>query len=431
MDANGYQYDGYTINKIFCVLLCIWVIHPFANHMLGKYFGLVISLLWFLTLDYSAFFKNRSSEFLWIALFYLSLIPYAVTGNLDHQIVRLFGVYYFFFLGIFIFHYYASCRADHVFLGKLAFISLLAYLIGAIQTYVGLLFNPKASRILAAGSLDPSIKEALSGKGIGGYGFVYSASFIAIMVLFLMFERKSSMSTKNRIFLMICACSLILVILKASYAFAVFLVVLASFSILIIKSRVIRNISLVIVLFLLVILQGDFGSLFDKIACLFSKYTILHDKLIDLSQTLFGSSREDTSTIFRLSLYKLSIVTFLKQPIFGAQGPFGDVNDVIGMHSAWFDELAKYGLFATIPLFGVIWTYAKRIALHFRYDSVKVGLMIIFATFVLYGLINPIFSTYHISFAVFLIIPSMPYLRLAFETSQIPENSLLNNALFI
>ena len=110
-----------------------------------------------------------------------------------------------------------------------------------------------------------------------------------------------------------------------------------------------------------------------------------------------GSQAQDISS--RGDLSNVSIKTFLKYPIFGANHLAGHErynNNLIGNHAEWFDLLALYGVFAFF-LFYVIITSLKR-----QYKDKGSNVPAIM--YILTGLLNPMFCL-AVNVAVFVIAP--------------------------
>lgn len=378
------------------------------NYLLGKGFGAFLALTWFLTGGYSIFLRKWSTNLIFISIFFVALIPYFAWGDLTAAPLNHLLLYYLFFFGIFLYEYYANLKNDREFLGRVALVTSLFYTLGAVQTYIGLSLYPEASRILASGSGDSPIKHTYSKIGIGGFNYVYSACFLVIMLFYLWFERKDELPRRHRMMLLLCVLLLAITVVKASYAIAVFIMLAGMISVPVFRSKTSQLFTLVFGFIVLLVVKGNTELLFQKLAAVFRGNTIIFDKINDLANALLkGSSKGKTSTSYRIYLYSSSLKTFLSQPCFGVHGPFGDRNAFVGEHSGWFDLLARYGLFVSLPMFGTIITHLKNVAESFRETRTHLPLLAIFALFGLYGTINPVFALYQIGLVVFFIIPSL------------------------
>ncbi len=413
--------DGiYKINKFLCLVFCIWSAWPHASYFLGKQFGVFLALLWFLTGGYSIFMRRWSMNLVLTVIFTITLIPYFAWGDLEHSPINYLGVYYLFFLGMLFYQYYATIRNDKEFLGRTAWITSLFYALGAIQTYIGLSIYPEASRILARGSLDPDLKRMYSGIGIGGFNYVYSACFLVIMLFHIWFTQRGGGQYYRKIVLISLVIVLTLTIMKASYAIAIFIVLVGTISVLVFRSKTALFITATVTALVLLSIQGNMVLLFQKFADIFRKNQIIFNKINDLARTLLSeSSSNSTSTSFRVYLYMSSLKAFVNEPLLGVNGPFGNRLAFIGEHSGWFDMMARYGLLVTIPLFGSIIAYFRNLTKRFKGTSALLPLVTIFVLFGIYGAINPVFSLYQISLVVFFIIPSFPYLSYAYPTERL------------
>ncbi|WP_335489387.1 hypothetical protein, partial [Bacillus sp. JJ1773] len=65
--------------------------------------------------------------------------------------------------------------------------TIFFYFIASIQTFLGLMEYPLASRELATGTAP--LQQIYMSLGIGGFGFVYSAVFINIIILYFLVKK--------------------------------------------------------------------------------------------------------------------------------------------------------------------------------------------------------------------------------------------------
>jgi len=404
----------YSINKLFCILFCMWFAWPYATHKLGMYFGIVISFLWVITTGQFMLIKRWSLDLGAILVFFITLIPYLLTGEFKYSslnTVSTLGTFYLFFLGIFMFHYYNYYKKDYPFLGKAATITIIFYLVGGIQTYIGLLNHPLASRILAQNT-NPQAQEMFLSLGIGGFGYIYSAVFLSIMIVYPIIKQRKNIPNKIIVLLWLTNIVLLSMIIKASYTFAILITVSGCILVLLIKNKfLLYSLLMVTSVFIIIIPQYYIAGLFLNIAELFSNNVIVKEKIIDFSTTLSGGYSTNSQTFNRIDLYLSSLRTFLKYPFFGLNASFGDTNSIIGDHSGWFDMMAYFGLFVVLPMFSAIGLSLKKtLRLHKRKDSFMY-LLIIYVFFIVYGFINPILYVYNIGLVVYFIVPSIPYIE--------------------
>lgn len=404
----------YKLNKFLCLMFCIWFAWPYLNYWLGMYYGVIISILWIATSGRFIFLKKWSLDLILTLIFFITLLPYVITGEFKYSTfntISILGTFYLFLIGMYMFQYYINYRKDYMFLGKIATFTVAFFVIGSIQTFIGLSMYPQASRYLAVGGLDQATRELFSSMGIGGFNFIYSAVFLLLIVFHTLVNQKDKLPFMAFIFLSLSILVIGAMIIKSSYAIAVLMLILGVVLVLTVRSKRTFYILLALsIVFLLVFPLNLSGRMLLDIVNLFPNNTILKEKLFDLAQTIINIKDYHSQTMARLELYALSLKTFLKQPIFGINGPFGNKNDSIGGHSGWFDIMAYFGLFVTIPLFASIMDNFRKILKLFKNHESKTGFYIIQFFFIVYGIINPILYIYEIGLVVFLIVPSLPYI---------------------
>lgn len=414
MSTIGKKNYLYTFNKFLCILFCIWFAWPYANYYLGMYFGMTLSFVWLVTSGYFILMKKWSIDLIMVVAFFTTMIPYVLTGEFRYSsfnMISILGTFYLFFIGMFIFHYYYYYKKDFVFLGKLALITIVFYSVGAVQTYAGLLIYPEASRYLAVGGLNPEIRAAYTSIGIGGFNFVYSSVFLLIMIVYIFTRQKSKYLKKRRLLIIFLILVIFSTIVKSSYTIAILISIFGCILVIAVKNRRVFYALLFLSTFILLTVSDNVLShILYNIANIFSNNLILNEKFLDLAQTISRNQGNSSQTLYRMELYTSSLSTFVKNPLFGINGPFGNINDRIGGHSGWLDMMAYFGLFSTIPLFSAIGLNFKKILQINKKEGSFFGIYSVQLLFIVYGIINPILYVYQIGLIMFLIVPSMPYI---------------------
>lgn len=419
---------NYKLNQLAIILICMWMGIPFFRVKLGVMFLLFIFIVWLITTDIQWLTQKWSWDLLWIIIFFITFIPYFVSGSLQYGSIGSKGIlvnFTLFFVGLFINHYYMYFKEDYKTLGKIAIFSLFFFTIGSLQTYFGLIKYPLAARELA-GAIDnnPHLIQLYSDLGIGGFGHIYSCTFLLIVALYPIFKDRA-LTMKYKIIIFIALVSLFLMLLKSSYATSLMILVCG-----IVLSLFVRGkISLIFILIILTILfflipKTSVADFLLSIANIFKENDILNQKFEDLAGFIFNNSNEG-QTGTRLNLYMSSILTFLSTPLFGIYGPFGDsVKGIVGGHSGWFDLLAYYGLFTAIPLFlSFFYNYKKHMQFYKKSNFYNFFITIYFL-FILFGIINPILYVYEIGFVLFCVVPAIPFIPYAFTKSDVKSLTL-------
>lgn len=404
----------YTFNKFICVLICIWFAWPYANYTLGMNFGVGLTFLWLATSGRFIFMKKWSIDLILVVVFFITITPYVFTGNFRYSsfnTVSILGTFYLFFLGMFLFHYYAFYRQDYVFLGKIAFVTIVFYVVGSIQTYIGLSIYPAASRYLAVGGLNPEARSVYYSMGIGGFNFVYSSVFLLIMTVHTLIKQRTKISSSSALLLLLSAIFIAAMIVRSSYAIALLMSILGCVLVFTKNQRLFYGLLILSIVLLLMTPPESISKVFLGLADLFSNKPTLNEKLVDVAQTLNNGYGSQSQTMYRIELYATSLKTFFEQPLFGINGPLGDGNGVIGGHSGWFDMMAYFGLFTIIPMFlSIVFNFNKMLRLSKGNHSFA-AVYIVQVLFLVYGIINPVLYIYQIGLIVFFIVPAIPYIN--------------------
>lgn len=402
-----------NIHQWILILLCVWISWPYLNYKTGTLLFIALFLLWFIITDFKWVFTYLTIDIVMMFIWLITLFPYILTGNFHYGALNPKNAlisFMLFFFGIMVNHFYMYYKKDPILLGRITFVTLLFYFLSSLQTFLGLRKYPLAARELATGSDSlPSIYYSL---GIGGFGFVYSAVFVNILLLYFIFRgRVVYKYVSIIIFSMIT-----LMLLMASYATALLFLFAGVFLLAIIKGKR----SFIIAFFLASLLflfvpKETIGTLLINVTSLFDTNTVLKSKFLDLAQGLVSDSYGD-QTLVRGKLYLTSLETFLKNPLFGIYGPFGNsFNASVGGHSGWLDQLAYYGLIGSLPLFAVIFhNFKKQLAFYSNHPYYRF-LLTAQVLFIAFGFINPVIYIYQLGFVMFVIAPAIPFLPSAFQ----------------
>lgn len=413
----------YKLNQVAVIFITLWIAIPFFRERVGVIFFVLLFIFWLLTTDMKWLTKKLSWSLLFVLIFFITFIPYLIVGNLQYGAAGgniILVNFSLFFVGLFINHYYLFYKKDYQTLGKIAFYFILFFTIGSLQTYFGLLTYPMASRQLATGL--PEFSEIYGRLGIGGFGFIYSGTFLLLAIFYAMFRGNNLFSLKNKLLMRFAIVVIFLMLLKASFATSLLITFCGILLILFVRNKLTLLMTLLFsVIFITFSSESLIAEFFLTIADSFSENPVLNEKFTDLADT-FHSSSLDGQAGTRVDLYLSSFNVFLANPFFGIYGPFGDQNaSLVGGHSGWFDLLAYYGLFTSIPLFLALYFNFK---IHFnilKKSNFHVYLTILYFLIFIFGLINPILYVYEIGFVLFYIIPAIPFIPYAFKKNALAE----------
>lgn len=417
---KGFNVLLFRVNQVACIMMCMWIAIPYFRIRAGVVFLLMMFGIWLITTDLKWLTKELTLDLVLIIIFFITFIPYILSGSLQYgaagpkMILVNFPI---FFVGIFINHYYMYYKKDYQVLGKIAFFYLIFFTIGSLQTYFGLLQYPMASRELAGALADnPELGNRYSFLGIGGFGHIYSASFLLIATSFLLKNNHHLYTIKSRILVLVSVISIFLMLLQASYATSLIILFIGLFSVLIVRNKfglIILSTTAVIVF--LLIPKTTWNKFFIGIADLFSWNNILNEKFLDLANSfLYGTGNGQTGD--RIELYGTSFKTFLSNPLFGIYGPLGNSNTgLLGDHSGWLDLLGYYGLFTVIPLALAIYVNFKKHLRFYQATSYYGFVIVIYLLILVLGIVNPIVYVYEIGFVLFFIVPAIPFMGYLFN----------------
>lgn len=407
----------YKVNQLAIILISMWIAIPYVRSIVGIMFLFFCLIVWFITTDLRWLTEKWTMDLLFVIIFFITFIPYLMTGNLKYgefgaDIITI--SFPLFLIGIFINHYYMYYKKDYKTLGRIALFTIIFFMIGSIQTYFGLLDHPMASRELASGRAD--YIEQYTKLGIGGFGHIYSVVFLLIASLYPLMRKVPSFKVRHKILIVVFIISIFQMLLQASYATSLILVFLGFLLISISRNKwLLATLMAISFIILLILDQRILSDFFLTIADLLSWNNVLNEKFVDLSRSLssgFGGSQVE----YRMALYSSSFATFLANPLFGINGPFSVANSgTIEGHSGWFDLLGYYGLFTALPLFIAFYFNFKKHIKTYKNTYYASILLIIYFLFIIFGAINPILYVIEIGFVIFCVIPAVPYIPYAFK----------------
>lgn len=400
-----------SANNALSILLCIRLGWPYLGYVIGDTVTAIIALLWFVTTDLSWLKRRISWDLVFVILFFLSLVPYIATSSFQFgniPTLSALGSMVLYFLGIVMMNYYVYYKEDYFFCKKLAFYTIVSFVLGSFQSILGLLRFPYASRILASGRVDTYLA-----LGIGGYAFVFSSAFLSIGIFYLIFTRKLAIAWRYKLLLLIALFALLMMVFLAQYGTTALIVgggVILS--IMLRGNRVKRKWLMFLIILLLssfFLLGGSFiGKSISYLVGFWETDNVLKEKFIDIAYFL-SASDEAYQTNYRVQLYMTSFESFLNNPFFGIYGPNATYEGV-GGHSGWLDFLGFYGLFSGIPLFLAIFAAFRKQLIFFRDSTYYAAVLIVQFMYILFGFVKSAFPIYQISFTVFFLVPLLSFL---------------------
>lgn len=387
---------------------------PYFQALAGTIGALTFISIWFVTCDFSSLMKKWSLDLFFVLFFFVSFIPYALTGSLEYgapgpaAIVKWMPLFLF---GIFVNHYYQFRESDHLFLGQIALVSLVTSGLGSLQSSFMLRSFPTAARLLAKGTLES--REFFLSIGIGGFGFTYATMFLVTGCIYLVILALRIRRKEMLLLSVLSTISMIVAIVSASYTISILMLVGGIILLVIFfMKKVFFFLSPIITALVLMSSREDLGRIVGRFSEAFNDNYTLYYKLNDLSSWLLGEGRT-IETGMRFDLYRSSLITFLENPVFGSYGPFSSYG-MVGGHSGLLDLLAFYGIFSALPLVLAIMLNFRKQLRFFRNSNYSKYLMVTQIMFVVLAFLNPILYVYQIGFMMFAILPSLPFLPSVF-----------------
>lgn len=391
------------INKALTLAFSLWVVWPLLGYQVGMYGGMALALAWLLTTGDFLQSKNFPPVMLWTLIYGATLLPYVLTGTLTYGALNPFstlGAQFLFLVGALMLAYHLEMRRDYAFLRAAFLVGVAGYVVGSIQTALGLFVFPGASRLLAA---ERALTDVYEGAGIGGFGFVYGASLVCLMLVFIL--RASGVRTRDRLAALGCLIVISYMLVAASYTLALLALGVGALVLLLARSRATIVVLPASALMCLILFRDSIGQFLMALVGQLPGDWVVREKLFDLARSLVDPSFSGL-TAMRYELYFKSADSFLRHPFFGIYGSFNpDVQAGAGNHSGWLDLLAYFGLVGALPLFlAVIANFATG-ARFYRQAPFGAALLAMQVIFVLYGLLNPITYIYQLGFTMFFLAP--------------------------
>lgn len=372
----------YTISQFFS---------PFISQITPSYLDLIVLLIiyliviTFITLDTLKFLLLTFIPFILDILFF--------RDELSLSIEFFYGL----FLNIspiiiFVFMYKYFNKFER---GR--FGNALSILIGitCVTTSFALLKSPEISRVLATiSSSDSELLIRYNYLNVGGYTFVYS--ILTLIPVYYYLIRKNKL---NVLFIIL----LFITILLSQYTIA-FLLALVIIGLLIFIYNDKKRLLSVILIALFLVSLSIFTPFILAILIDLSEHMNSQFMIERLQQALDIYNGE--IRIFeneRLSLYFMSIKTFLNNPFLGSLF----TNNGVGQHSFVLDTMGKYGIIGISYLYMYYRILYVNTVGKIKVKKARSYLKLSFVIFIIIGILNPYSSLATIGFILPLLISSV------------------------
>jgi hypothetical protein len=384
----------------------------------NRYLFVTLFLLW-ITLAYASNIRAFMKAFIYSDIksysVYVWLLTYMIfyfAGYMQGaDIDRIFNYLRLGFTLLLINYYIES--EDWNAIKKLTAFSLGCIVFSCITTLRALALDPIAARILATGREE--LIQGLGGLMIGSYGLVYGLVFVTVTLVGLL---KAKLSIGWKVVFLSLAVLFAYTIFSAAFMIALLLIL---FGLILVLLDIRKTTSLLIttVIFIaLILLMSPF--LYNALNYLGDRteHDVLSMRFYELAHMVrYGTAEGTVTSEARFKFYWLSLSSFLESPILGVGGFYGFGGSIwgIGGHSAFLDELAKYGVLGSVFLFVALFSNAFYVYKKFSSDKQRANYYSAIILFFILGLINTMLFV-PLFFAAYFVVPGMIFSYHNFES---------------
>lgn len=398
----------FQINLLCFVYICAWIILPaFRNATDSGIFRFVFFAaagIWFFTsvMVKSNWIDSILPAFLIGVFFFLFVVIYYIFdyGNMQ---ANAFVTPFFIMLCISMGWFYECInneKVDRILIRTM----VICFIITALTTIYNLSINMNVSRLLTSSSTSAAERLYLESRNIGSFDFIYGILILLPMLIVII---KSIKMTKKKLLLNLMIALLIIVCVGLSnftiaYLFlgiSLLLFFVPAKKNLKVRAMIIAVISVISLPIIINVLIYILSVVVDYIPSIMTR-----NKINGIINLLSGNIRiADLSQ--RVALVINSISSFISSPFIGI-GAYYNSNDIVGGHSQFIDDFARYGLFGATPLLIFFRKFRKHAMKNISTISLKNAYVFSWLYFIMLGLLNPVYG-YGILFTVFVIMPTV------------------------
>jgi len=359
------------------------------------------------------------SVYIWLLTYFI----FYITGYMQGADVGRLLNYMRLGFSMLLFNYYLEAN-DLKAVKKLTIFSLVFIVLTCITTLRGLALDPMAARVLATGREE--LMQGLEGLAIGSFGFVYGLVFAAVAILGSI---KAGTLEKHKIIFTALIALFVYTIFSAAFMMALLLLAV---SVVLLLLNIKKTSYLIIAAFGILVLFIVFSSTISDFLN-FLGNTVQHESLsmrfYELAIMASEFSVDGTvNAEGRWGFLALSIGSFLSSPFLGVGGSYGFGASLhgIGGHSAFFDELAKYGILGSGFLFVALYSNAQFVYRRLKSGKQRMVYYCSMTAFFLLGFINTMLFV-PIFFMAYFVVPGIIYSLTKDENgrSELNENTLV------
>lgn len=338
----------------------------------GLYFSLMIMLFFYRTSFYIDLFKTA---WLLILLAVIIFIRSYTAGNMAFGFSDPLRMLLHLFNLLIAYSIFLYVKEKTIAFKKLVVRTALVAVLASIvySTYYVSNVNYLAVRVASAVDL-----------GVSDFNMVYCLMFIPIIVLGNLDKNKFLMTG---VYLLT-----VFFLFKASFMTAIVLfVVFTGVSLLVKqnkKTKLILGLGVVITSIFVFFFRGFIGNGVISLAETGYFNWVVNDKLVVVGNLIAGVSGDTETLGIRMEKINYTVSTFIKNPLFGID--YSNYNsNTIGGHAQWFDDLARFGIigfFVWVFFLTQVFIAMKRSA---KEDNDKNVIVVGWIIFVIIGFFNP------------------------------------------
>lgn len=286
---------------------------------------------------------------------------------------------------------------------RLSFLFLSMLFITTVTSTIGVILNPSAARTLAYASNDIQEDIVVRLLNIGGIAF-FQGLAICSPILVTFFK-----NNKYKWFSLIAIIIIFISLLFASFAISLLMLCVAVLLSLLSNSKSQSTIQKfgIGILVLLLIAVVPWSNLFYFLSDIMPNDSI-SVRFASIASSLadgFAGGNLDS----RLQTYVTSLNTFLENPLgVGPHYTFVTMENGIGYHSQFFDDLARYGIFAIAFYVAFFFGYYKLLLQQWSKINMKQVVLPVVIVYFLFLCLNPGFTSEHEGVLVLFLIPAIP-----------------------
>ncbi|MDU2435307.1 MAG: hypothetical protein E7D30_09130 [Clostridium perfringens] len=370
--------------NVITIFALSWIFFVFIKGILRKNKNKVINKIYFITI-------------IWVFyIFTLKVIGYS-TAEWGNYLIQ--GLYW---LPIIIFTYYYR-RKDYKHLRVMSLLIIILVIINSIDN-------------IRLNDLYPNIITVITSSQFSQYwnlnfantAFVFVSVIVLLILILYFFEIKGIF--KKMILILLCLIIFNFIFISSRTTAFIMLLITSTCLVL---TNVVRKFSQrkrIIIFITSFIILIVFGYIFINNINYF--VSLINNKRIEVRiLAMFGEEGGLSESLLRIDLAKMSIYTWLKNPInfligIGYHQKANPFDVGVGQHSGFIDLLAYYGIFGISVVIYLYYIFYKMVLNDISNDKIKTYIKIIIIMIMVYNIANN-FYTMEIGLAMFILLPSL------------------------